>query len=111
MNGTDIINVTWISPYGIPLEQSTHTAITTDASPTGVISSLHITNIQWPADHGFYTCRALADNFTETTSVEAVVHLHIQGTYNNAIISIKPQYTVQKHKHYCIENRSNSKYA
>jgi len=81
INGTDIINVIWISPSGLPLVQSSHTAITTDVSPTGVLTTLRITNVQWPEDQGFYTCRGLADNFTDTTSVEAVGYLHVQGMY------------------------------
>ena len=79
ISGTDIINVTWISPSGIPLTQSSHTTITTDVSPTRVISTLQITNVQWPADQGFYTCRGVADNITETTTVESAAHLHVQG--------------------------------
>ena len=90
ISGTDILNVTWISPSGALLEQSSHTTITTDVSPTTVISTLQINNVQWPADHGFYTCRGVADNFTEITSVEATAHLHVQGMYvNTYMCSIK----------------------
>ena len=63
------------------LEQSSHTTITNDASPVRVVSTLQIVNVQWPADHGFYICRGLANNFTEITFVEATAHLHVQGTY------------------------------
>lgn len=79
ISGTDIISVTWMSPSGSLLEQSSHTIITTDVSPTRVHSTLQITNVQWPADQGFYTCRGLADNFTEVVSVETAAHLHVQG--------------------------------
>ena len=79
ISGTDIINVTWISPFGASLEQSSQYSITADVSSTSVTSTLRITNVQWPDDHGFYSCRAYADNFTEITSVETSVHLHVQG--------------------------------
>ena len=81
ISGTDIINVTWTSPSGALLEQSSHTTITNEASPTAVVSTLQIVNVQWPVDHGFYICRGLADNFTEIISVETTAHLHVQGMY------------------------------
>ena len=80
IQGTDIISVTWISPSGVPLEQSAHTTITTNVSPTRVVSTLQVFNVQWPADHGAYICRGMANNFTETVSVDATAHLHVQGT-------------------------------
>lgn len=80
IQGTDIISVNWISPSGILLEQSSHTTIASDVSPTRVVSTLQIFDVQWPADHGEYTCRGMADNFTEIVSVNATAHLHVQGT-------------------------------
>ena len=81
MNGTDIINMTWINPYGVPVDPSSD--IVTSISPTGIVSTLQLSNVQWPDNHGWYTCRCYAENATSVTSIEAMVHLHVQGNKLN----------------------------
>ena len=77
MNGTDIINMTWIDPYGVLVDPSSD--IVTSISPTGIVSTLRISNVQWPDNHGWYTCRCYAENGTLVTSIEAMAYLHVQG--------------------------------
>ena len=36
-------------------------------------------NVQWPDNHGWYTCRCYAENATSVTSIEAMAYLHVQG--------------------------------
>ena len=79
MDGTDILNATWFSPSGMPLEASSNVVITNDITPTGVVSTLRITNIQWPSDHGLYTFQCVAQNGSTIDTVQTTVHLHIQG--------------------------------
>lgn len=79
MDGTDILNATWFSPSGTPLESSSNVLITSDVTSTGVVSTLRITNIQWPHDHGSYTFQCVAQNGTTTTTVQVMAHLHVQG--------------------------------
>ena len=79
INGTDIINVTWINPLGVLLNSSSH--IITTISSTGVVSTLNIPNVQWPYNHGWYICRCYAENATSIVSIQAMAYLHVQGTY------------------------------
>ena len=79
INGTDIINATWINPAGVSLNSSSH--IITTISSTGVVSTLNIPNVQWPYNHGWYTCRCYAENITSIASIQAMAYLHVQGTY------------------------------
>jgi len=79
IDGTDILNATWFSPSGTPLESSTNVVITNDITSTGVVSTLRITNIQWPDNHGSYTFQCIARNGTTTTTVQTMAHLHVQG--------------------------------
>ena len=79
IDGTDILNATWFSPSGTPLEPSPNIAIVNDITPTGVVTTLRITNIQWPDNHGSYTFQCVAQNGTTTATVQTTAHLHVQG--------------------------------
>ena len=83
INGTDIYNVTWFSPSGRLDHQSNYISVNHSFSSTGVVSTLHVANIEWPIDEGWYTCEIFADSIDFVRTVEGTAYLHIQGIYVN----------------------------
>ena len=76
INGTDIYNVTWNSPSGL---LNHRISVNHNYSPTGVISTLYVTSIEWPIDEGWYTFQIFADSIDFVRTVEGMAYLQIQG--------------------------------
>ena len=82
VDGTEIINITWISPNALTITRSfSHISITTTSSSTRVSSSLQFANVQMSQSEGWYTCVCYAYNGStdNIVSLTAGAYLYVQG--------------------------------
>ena len=82
--GTDIVNITWISPDGTILQnnQSSITIQEGGLFPLNKSSSLNLENVSRSQNEGWYRCVCYTDTiFTEASaylSIQGMVHAHKQ---------------------------------
>ena len=84
VDGTEIINITWVSPNGAIITRDfSHISIVTTSSSTRVSSSLQFINVQMSQSEGWYTCICYAyDGSTDNiVSLTAGAFLYVQGNY------------------------------
>lgn len=84
VDGTEIINITWIAPNGLTITRDfSHISIVTTSSSTRRSSSLQFANVQMSQSEGWYTCICFSYNGTTENiiSLTAGAFLHVQGTY------------------------------
>jgi len=82
LTGSDIINITWISPSGAMIDAtSPDVTVSTNTNHTAVMSIISINNLQRDPSEGWYTCICYAMNRSEIYYVQAQVYLFVQGTY------------------------------
>ena len=82
VDGTEIINITWIAPNGLTVTRDfPHITIVTTSSSTRVSSSLRFANVQMSQSEGWYTCICYAyDGSTDNIiSLTAGAYLYVQG--------------------------------
>jgi len=80
VTGSDIINITWISPSGAVIDTtSPDVTVSTNKNHTAVVSSITISNLQRDPSEGWYTCICYAMNRSEVYFVQAQVYLFVQG--------------------------------
>ena len=84
VDGTEIINITWVSPSGSTITRGfSHISVVTTSSSTRVSSSLQFANVQMSQSEGWYTCICYSyDGSTDNIiSLAAGAFLYVQGTY------------------------------
>lgn len=84
VDGTEIINITWISPDARTVTRDfSHISIVTTSSSTRVSSTLQFANVQMSESEGWYTCICYSYNGTADSiiSIAAGAFLFVQGTH------------------------------
>ena len=82
VDGTEIINMTWISPNRrIITREFSHISIVTTSSSTRISSSLQFANVQMSQSEGWYTCICYSYNGTTDNiiSLSGGAYLYVQG--------------------------------
>ena len=95
VDGTEIINVTWIGSNGLTVNRDfLHISIVTTSSSTRVSSSLRFANVQMSQSEGWYTCICYSyDGSTDNIiSLRAGAYLYVQGSYVHTYIPCKAQW-------------------
>ena len=84
VDGTEVINITWISPNGFIINRVfSYISIVASSSSTRFSSSLQFANVQMSQSEGWYTCRCFSYNGTTENiiSIAAGAFLYVQGEY------------------------------
>ena len=79
--GTNIINITWVSPSGSIIESiQPDIVVSSSVHPTEASSLLNISNIQRNQFEGWYRCVCFALNGSGYAYIEVDVFMFVQGT-------------------------------
>ena len=84
VDGTEIINITWVSQNGLTITRDfSHITIVTSSSSTRWSSSLQFANVQMAQSEGWYTCICYSYNGSTSNiiSLRGGAYLYVQGTY------------------------------
>ena len=82
VDGTDIINITWTSPFNTIIGSDWgNVSLISSSSSTRTSSTLHLYNVQRFSSEGWYTCTSYAFNGTveNIISVETNAFLFVEG--------------------------------
>ena len=80
VTGSDIINITWISPSGAIFDTaSPDVMLSTNTNHTAITSTITFVNLQRDSSEGWYTCICYAMNRSEVYYTQAQVYLFVQG--------------------------------
>ena len=80
--GTEIINITWISPNGTIITRDfSYISFQISSSLTRITFNLRFNNVQMSQSEGWYTCICYAYNgsIESTRSLIAAAYLYVQG--------------------------------
>ena len=89
VDGTEIINITWVSSNGLTINRdSSHISIVTTSSSTRVSSTLQFPNVQMSQSEGWYTCICYSHNGSTDNiiSIAAGAYLYVQSKMFTYII-------------------------
>ena len=84
VDGTDIINITWSSPFNTIVGSDWgNISLTSSSSSTRTSSTLHLYDVQRFNSEGWYTCTSYAFNGTvdNIISVETSAFLFVEGMW------------------------------
>ena len=85
IDGTDIINITWSSPFNTIIGNDwNNVSLFSSSSSTRSSSTLHLFDVQRFSSEGWYTCISYAFNGTveNIISVETSAFLFVEGMCN-----------------------------